>query len=130
MIRRKIVLVRHVSPSQNINEELQWIGQSLGLFNSRDKDKSAFRLFIELLKATKKQQALSSDELATSLCITRATVVYHLNELMERGLVVHQQKKYVLRESDLLSLLEDLHKDVETTLQKMRDVARQIDEHL
>ena len=36
-------------PSQ-IDQELQWIGSSLGLFNLRDKDKSCYRIFITLLK--------------------------------------------------------------------------------
>ena len=35
----------------DINKTLEWFGNSLGLFNLRDKDKSCFRIFIELLKA-------------------------------------------------------------------------------
>ncbi|MAF34569.1 hypothetical protein CMO91_01860 [Candidatus Woesearchaeota archaeon] len=130
MIKRKIVLVRTGSPSNNINAELQWFGQSLGLFGPRDRDKSAFRLFLELLKAAKAQESMSSDELANRLLITRATVVYHLNELMERGLVVQQRKRYLLRENELQRLMDDLQRDVEATLHHMRDVAKEIDERL
>jgi len=39
-------------PSEDINAELQWIGHTLGLFNERDKEKSCFRIFIELLRST------------------------------------------------------------------------------
>jgi len=53
-IRQKITIISMNRPAQkNINQELQWFGSSLGLFNLRDKDKSTFRVFIELLKATK-----------------------------------------------------------------------------
>ena len=64
-IRQKITIVSIKKPSQrNINQELQWLGSSLGLFNMRDKDKSCFRVFIELLKSAKSGHPLSSDEIA------------------------------------------------------------------
>src|SRR3989344_162695 len=86
---------------KNINEELQWFGNALGLFGMRDKDKSCFRLFIELLKLSRKQQQSSSDELAERLGLTRGTVVHHLNKLMESGIVVHEHNHYMLRVDSL-----------------------------
>ena len=48
----KITIIRIRKPAQsNINKELQWLGSSLGLFGLRDKDKSCFRIFIELIKS-------------------------------------------------------------------------------
>ena len=43
----KITIVRiNQEVPEQIDEELQWIGSSLGLFNLRDKDKSCYRIFI------------------------------------------------------------------------------------
>ena len=54
LIQQRITIIRMRRPeTPSLNEELQWFGSSLGLFNLRDKDKSCFRIFIELLKATK-----------------------------------------------------------------------------
>ena len=89
-IRQRITIINIRKPKeQNINEELQWFGTSLGLFNLRDKDKSCFRVFIELLKSAKQKQIVTSDELASKLGLSRGTIIHHINKLLESGLVVH-----------------------------------------
>ena len=46
-MERRITLIRIRKPSRSdINEKLQWLGTSLGLFNLRDKDKSCFNVTI------------------------------------------------------------------------------------
>ena len=71
--------------SGNVNQELQWIGNSLGLFNLRDKDSSCFRVFITLVKRAKQNTPISSDDVAERLRLSRGTVVHHLNKLIESG---------------------------------------------
>ena len=69
---RKITIVKINRPAEkDINKELQWLGYSLGLFSIRDKDRSCYRIFLELLKAAKKGVPLSSDELAEKLNLQR-----------------------------------------------------------
>ena len=83
-IRQRITIVQIRKPAEhNVNQELQWFGTSLGLFNLRDKDKSTFRLFIELLKSAKANHMLTSDELAAKLALSRGTIIHHINKLME-----------------------------------------------
>ena len=95
-IRQKITIVTTRRPfEKNINHELQWLGSSLGLFNLRDKDKSCFRVFIELLKSAKHDNMMSSDELSDKLGLTRGTVIHHLNRLMETGIVIHEGRRYI-----------------------------------
>src|SRR3989338_4739748 len=94
-VRQRITIMSIRKPdSVNINSELQWLGSSLGLINLRDKDKSCFRIFIELLKSAKSHHALTSDELAYSLSLSRGTVVHHLNKLLESGFVINEKNKY------------------------------------
>ena len=89
-IRQRITIVNIRKPNEhNVNQELQWFGSSLGLFNLRDKDKSTFRVFIELLKSAKAKQTLTSDELAARLDLSRGTIIHHINKLIESGLVIH-----------------------------------------
>ena len=128
VFEKRVTIIRVDRPSDNdINNSLQWFGNSLGLFSLRDKDKSCFRIFIELLKASKTKDPLSSDELAAKLALTRGTVVHHVNKLMDSGLVVSRGRRYILRVSNLSSLVEELHKDVSETCRDLRDVAEQID---
>ena len=128
MFVEKITIIRFRKPSKTtLNEELQWFGNSLGLFNLRDKDKSCFRVFIELLKAAKMQSPLSSDDIAQKLDLTRATVLHHINNLMERGMVLQIREGYVFREARLKDLMEDLRHDSEKAYEDLERVAEQID---
>ena len=128
---QKITIVKSRKPEeQNINKELQWFGDSLGLFNLRDKDKSCFRVFIELLKSSKRRQPLSSDELADMLNLTRGTVIHHINKLMDSGIVVREKKKYFLRVHNLQELVKEVKKDIDRTCLDLEEVAEDIDRRL
>jgi len=105
---QRITIVKLKPVEENLNKELQFLSESLGLFSERDKERSCFRIFIELLKATKKKEGLSSDELAYKLNLSRGTVVYHLTRLIGAGLVVVNDNKYSLRDKNLESTLKKM----------------------
>ena len=51
---QKITIIKlRKSSEKNLNSDLQWFSNSLGLFNERDKEKSCFRVFIALIKASR-----------------------------------------------------------------------------
>ena len=130
-IRQRITIVTIRKPQErNLNQELQWIGTSLGLFNLRDKDKSTFRVFIELLKSAKLKQTISSDDLAARLNLSRGTIVHHINKLMESGLVMHEGNRYTLRVENLKSLIEEVEKDIKRACDDLKQVAKEVDERL
>lgn len=131
MIIKRITIIQTSKPvKHDLNQELQWFAHTLGLFGERDKDKSCFRLFLELLKAIKEQKSLSSDELAEKTRLSRGTVVHHLNELMRKGVVIPSGKKYVLREENLHSLIEDIKKDFDRMFKELEKSAEMIDKIL
>ena len=130
-IRQRITIINIRKPAEhNVNQELQWFGSSLGLFNLRDRDKSTFRVFIELLKSSKAKQTLTSDELALRLALTRGTIIHHINKLMESGLVIHEGNKYILRVENLKSLIEEVEKDLKRACDDLKEVAKEIDVRL
>jgi len=130
-IRQRITIVNIRKPSEhNVNQELQWFGSSLGLFNLRDKDKSTFRVFIELLKSAKAKQTLTSDELGARLDLSRGTIIHHINKLIEYGLVIHEGNTYILRVDNLKSLIVELEKDLRRACDDLKEVAKEIDERL
>ena len=128
---QRITIMNIRKPIQkNINQELQWLGSSLGLFNLRDKDKSCFRVFIELIKNAKLGKPLSSDEIAYSLGLSRGTVIHHLNKLLDSGIAVEAERGYILRVSNLRGLINEVEKDLERTLDELREMAEEIDKSL
>jgi len=131
MFEKRITIIRIRKPSRTtLNEELQWFGNSLGLFNLRDRDKSCFRVFLELLKAAKMRHPMSSDEIANNLNLSRGTVVHHINNLIERGMVSQIRQKYALREPTLQELMQDLKKDSANMYDELENAAERIDELL
>ena len=130
-IRQMITIVNIRKPAEhNVNQELQWFGSSLGLFNLRDRDKSTFRVFIELLKSAKGRKLLTSDELAAKLSLSRGTIIHHINKLIESGLVIHEGNQYTLRVENLKSLIEEIEKDIKRACDDLKEVAKEIDERL
>jgi predicted transcriptional regulator len=130
-VYRKIILIKTKRPTSNDpNEEVKWLGTSLGLFTLRDKDSSCYRIFIELLKSTKQDKKLSSDEIAARLALTRGTVIHHMNRLMESGLVVVEGNKYTLRENNLNMLLDEIKKDIDNTYSDLKKIAEDLDRWL
>lgn len=115
---------------KSLNEELKWLGNSLGLFSERDKDSSMFRVFIELVKSAKKQTPISSKEISANLGLTRGAVIHHLNKLTNAGVAVHKGRKYLLRDNNLTRLVEELKKDINRSLEDIMTVTREIDEQM
>jgi predicted transcriptional regulator len=127
--RLMIVRVRR-NPHEDLNQELQWIGNSLGLFNLRDKDSSCFRVFITLVKKAKRHEPISSDDIAERLNLTRGTVVHHLTKLIDSGIVIRERQGYLLRENDLVRVIQDIKRDMEDAFSELIEVAREIDDKL
>jgi predicted transcriptional regulator len=128
--RQRIIIVKNRLPKKQVNEELQWLGDSLGLFNLRDKDKSCFRIFLELIKAAKKGSPLTSDEIADRLNLSRGTVIHHINKMIESGIIIHMDNRYMLRVDNLTQLVQELRKDIDRTIEDMREIAEDIDRWL
>jgi len=127
----KITIIRtNIPEKNNVNRELQWFGASLGLFGLRDKDKSCFRIFIILLKAVKQNNRLTSDELAVLSGLTRGTVVHHLNNLMDKGIVSMQRNTYFLRMDNLEEMVDKMKQDADSAWKRLDEVAKDIDKKL
>ncbi len=131
IIQRRITIVQIRKPVKHeLNDELQWFGNSLGLFSQRDKDRSCFRIFIELLKTTKQNYPVSSDELAYKTGLSRGTIIHHINKMMEAGLVIAERNRYILRVGNLAAVVEELQKDMNRLCDDLRQMAGEIDDEM
>ena len=106
---------------------MKFLGESLGLFSERDKDKSCFRIFIVLIKALKTGHHITSDEIADRTNLTRGTVIHYLNRLMESGIVVSQKSYYMLAVDSMEELVELVKNNLTKTFDGLKHTARNID---
>ena len=123
-----IRVTRYRKPREmEVNDEFQFFSESLGLFNDRDKEKSCFRIFLELIKSSNDDIVLSSDDIAEKSHLSRATVIHHINKLMDSGLVISKKEGYLLRVNNFNELLDELRDELNKTIENLRDTARNID---
>ena len=128
---RKITIIRSRKPiTKDVNQDLQWFSNSLGLFSERDKEKSCFRIFIELVKSAKNRIPLTSDQIAQRTHLSRATIIHHLAKLMESGIVMHQDNKYILKVDNLEQLIDEVKSDLDKSLHELKLIAEELDEQL
>ena len=128
---RKVTLIKTRKPQKkDLNTDLQWFSESLGLFSQRDKERSCFRIFVELVKSVRRRQLLSSDDLAEKTNLTRGTIIHHISHLIESGLVSQYENKYMLRVENLETLIEELQRDLGRVFEDLRDMAQELDDQL
>jgi len=112
---------------KQLDEDIEWICNSLGFLSSRDQDKTAFRIFKALIEAAKDGSGLTSEELTEFVEPTIGSVHYHLKKLMRAGLVVKLGSAYELRMNSLRKTIEEIERDIHRTLADIKRIAGDID---
>ncbi len=114
----------------DLEGDLDWICRCLGFLESRDKDRTAAKIFRFLLEAMKEGKGRSSDELAGEIGLTRGAVVHHLNKLIQSGLVIRREGQYELRGRSLQRTVREIKRDIDRIFENMEQVAQSIDKSL
>lgn len=131
MLIRKITIIKlNKLESFNLNEDLQWFSNSLGLFGERDKEKSCFRVFLEILKTSKTNKGISSEQIAIRSNLSRATVIHHIYTLSSKGLVISRDNRYFLRVKNLEELVDLIRSDTVDVLKDLKKTAKDLDNEL
>jgi len=124
------VLDVRIPPTAGFDKDVEWICGCFGFLESRDREKTAARIFKALLEAMKTGEGISSDQLAEKICLTRGTMVHHLNKLIQSGLAVHQAGRYELRAASLRRAVQEVKRDINRVFENIEHVAQDIDETL
>ena len=119
-----------ILPTVNYENDLEWICRSFGFLEPRDKRKTAYRIFKEIVEAARYNKGLTSDELAQKLNLTRGTIIHHLNKMIKSGLVIHQEGQYKLRGRSLANTVEEIERDIHRVFENIHKVAEAIDNTL
>jgi len=113
--------------SCDLNQDIQIISQSFGLFTKRDKEKSCFRIFLEIVK---NRNGVTAEDITINTHLTRATVIHHLNYLIKSWLITRKKHKYYLRGGTLEGLIREINSDMSNTFDELNQIAKNIDSEL
>ncbi|HDQ06506.1 MAG TPA: winged helix-turn-helix transcriptional regulator [Candidatus Bathyarchaeota archaeon] len=111
-------------------QDFKWICRSLGFLESRDKKRTAHKIFRTIVEAARHNRGLSSDELAEKLSLSRGAMVHHLNKLIKGGLVIYHEGRYKLRERNLKTTIEEINRDISRIFDNLYNVAESVDDTL
>ncbi len=114
--------------SDDAREEFNWLCESLGFFEPIDKSKTASTVFKEILAATDKGLALSSTALAERVGMSRGSVINHLNNLLQAGLITKRGRFYFARSRSVFRTLKEIEEDILRVFREMEAAAQEIDE--
>ncbi|GEM_PF-548795 len=104
---------------------IDWIFRCLG---GSEEDRLAREIFKELVYAGRK--GVRSKDLQKKTRVTQGAIVYHLNTFMRCGLVNKQGRYYYLRRQSLDRTLEELEDEILRRFERMRRLARMIEEEM
>ena len=127
---RFIIIKNKRKDLNDTNEVLQIFSNTLGLFNDRDRERSCFRIFVELVKAEKERERLSSDELAENANLSRATVIHHIEKLEDFGLIKERKHRYYLAKTNFEDLIDFLKKDMDDIFKDLKRQAKYLDKEI
>jgi predicted transcriptional regulator len=125
-----MILDVRLPPTADFDGDVEWMCRCFGFLESRDKEKTAAKIFKALLGAMKEGKGLSSDELAEKIGLTRGTMVHHLNKLIQSGLAIHREGRYELRGASLRRTVQEIKRDISRIFENVEHVAQSIDENL
>lgn len=117
-------------PTIDVKKDFEWLCRSLGFLESRDKKRTAYRIFRSIVEAARRNKGLTSDELAEKHQLSRGTVIHHLNKLTKSGLVIHHESQYKLRGRSLKDTIEEAQRDINRMFEDLEKVSATIDEVL
>lgn len=130
VIKQYMVRKLREPTKKELNEDIEWVCNSLGFITPRDQDKTAYNILMALVKSAKDGQGMTSEELSQEVEPTVGSVIYHLKKLIKAGLVAKFGSEYELRMSSLVSTINEIEKEMVSTLEDIKNVAKDIDDKL
>lgn len=115
---------------KKLDKDIEWVCNSFGFVTPRDQDKTASRILKALIKAAKKGEGLTSEDLTRFVEPTIGSVIYHLKKLMRAGLVVKLNSTYELRMRSFLKTIEEIEREISMTLADVKKIAEDIDNQI
>jgi predicted transcriptional regulator len=126
----KFIIIKSVAKPESNDPDLiiKWFCQAFGLESEIERDDSIEeRLLKKFIDLASEGKGISSSEIKLSSNIPRTTIIYHLNILIDMGLIIKKGRKYYLRANEFSSVIEEIEYDLNREMMRLLDTAKEFD---
>ena len=108
------VTIKNLKPpcKRDLEKDLEWFCNSLGLIRERDKEKTGFKIFKLIFESIKDGKGLTINEITEKIELSRTTIVHHLKSMEESGMIIEKNRVYELRRNSLHEMVDEIEKDL------------------
>ncbi len=107
---------------------LKWFCTTFGLIeNPEGKDSVEEQILVRFIYAARQNRNLSVSDLKISPKMPRSTLIYHLNRLVDAGIISKKGHTYKLRANDISRVVEEINYDVSREFMRILDTAKEFD---
>jgi hypothetical protein len=125
---REIIVKQIEKPKEkDLEEDIQWMCDSFGLYTGRDTNLTTPRIVSSLIENFASNIGVASEMIAEDLAISSALVNHHVRSLMDSGLVYRERKLIFLRGGSLKGAVEEMRKDANRLFDEISLMAEEID---
>ncbi|MFQ5406601.1 MAG: hypothetical protein ACE5DI_05600 [Candidatus Micrarchaeia archaeon] len=117
-----LVKIKTVKQPLNVEDEFEEFFKILGLLSERDTNQTVVRVF-RVIVQNDTDEGLRSSTLAQLARLNRLTTMYHLNRLVEAGLLEKHQARYFFKKSALEQTVKEFEREAEESFARARRLA-------
>lgn len=110
----------------DLDGDLKWFCESLGLLGARDKYKTALKIFKAFLIESR-NGPITIEDISNHVKISKTAIAHHLNRMKNAGVISKEGSKWELRSHSLQKIVDEIELDIQRTLKSIRQIAEDID---
>lgn len=127
-MHQRLILHNLPRPTRKeLEDEIYWLCDTLGLSSGRDIDNLSTQIVLKILQHSSDYNGISSDELGTLLSISQGRVNHHLRNLSRSGMVYRNRRLIHLRGRSLRDSIREIRRDADRIFDELESVAGEID---
>lgn len=115
---------------ENVNNDINWLCDSLGLSSGRDTLATRNRILYNIIKKKSNKESISSEVISSDLGISQGLVNHHVRKLIDGGIIRRRKGKILIRGGSLKQAIKEMKRDAVFALEDIEDIAEEIDEEL
>ncbi len=123
---RIIIRTVEMPAAKKPDDIIKWFCEVLGIAAGSDSDVEE-RIFRAFAYAAQTNSGISSSDITLRQGLARSTVIYHLNRLIDMGLITKKGRRYYLRATNMARMVEELEYDLDREMNRMLNVAQEFD---